>query len=86
MDTFCPFLGAFGRGIIKFRHILTTMDETARTVYRDRQAFVANELATQESIKFRKTDMLSNLGRFDLTRIVDPTQLTLNSKSGVEGF
>ena len=66
MDTFCPFLGAFGRGVMTFRQILRTMDKTARAIYHDRQAYVANEVATG-STQFKKTDVLSNLGWSNMT-------------------
>jgi len=61
MDTFCPFLGSFGRSISKFRLILRTMDDTGHSLYRERQAFVASEAAQTESEHFTKSDVLSNL-------------------------
>jgi hypothetical protein len=62
MDTFFPFLGAFGRSAVKTRQILQTMEDTARAVYRDRQTSIANETAAGGLTKFSKTDVLSNLG------------------------
>ena len=62
MDAICPFLGNFGRAVMTFRQILRTMDKTARAIYRERQVYVANEIAARGSAQFKKTDVLSNLG------------------------
>ena len=63
MDTFCPYLGAFGRSVMEFRRVLRTMNTTALTVYRDRRAYIADEVAASGSTQFSRTDVLSNLGR-----------------------
>ena len=63
MDTISPSLGPFGRSVAKARHILQTMEDTARAVYRDRQTLIANETAAGGLTKFSKTDVLSNLGQ-----------------------
>ena len=86
MDTFCPFLGNFGRGVMTFRQILSTMDTTARAVYRDRQAYVTNEIASTGSTEFSKTDVLSNLGQLNLVEAAAVRLLTSNSKSNVQGL
>lgn len=86
MDTFCPFLGSFGRSVMTFRRMLRSMYMTARTVYRDRQAFIANEAAIGGSTQFNKTDVLSNLGQSNQIEAAGSGSLMLNSKNGVQGF
>jgi len=86
MDTFCPYLGAFGRSVMEFRRIVKQMAETARAVHRDRQDYIANETATRGSNQFRKTDVLSNLGGSNQIKVAGPHSLASNSQNGIQGF
>ena len=87
MDTFCPFLGNFGRSVIRFRHILQTIHDTGREVYRSRQIFIAKEGTTGSgTTQFNKTDVLSNLGMLNPHDMVGPDLLVLNSQSDIQRF